>query len=62
VQENTVTFGDEVMLTTFGIVWSADGAGAHTPGSDAASCGCRGAIGTRSSSRDESRHETGINP
>jgi uncharacterized membrane protein len=36
VSENTMKFAVGVMLTTFGIFWSAEGAGAHWPGDDAA--------------------------
>lgn len=36
VPENTMKFAVGIMLTTFGIFWSAEGAGAHWPGSDAA--------------------------
>jgi uncharacterized membrane protein len=36
VPENTLKFSVGVMLTTFGIFWSAEGAGAHWPGDDAA--------------------------
>ena len=36
VPENTLKFAVGVMLTTFGIFWSAEGAGAHWPGGDAA--------------------------
>jgi uncharacterized membrane protein len=36
VPENTMKFAVGVMLTTFGIFWSAEGAGAHWPGGDAA--------------------------
>jgi uncharacterized membrane protein len=36
VPENTMKFAVGVMLTTFGIFWSAEGAGAAWPGSDAA--------------------------
>jgi uncharacterized membrane protein len=36
VPENTLKFGVGVMLTSFGIFWGAEGAGAHWPGSDAA--------------------------
>ena len=36
VPENTMKFAVGTMLTTFGIFWSAEGAGAHWPGSDAA--------------------------
>ncbi len=35
VPENTMKFAVGVMLTTFGIFWSAEGAGAHWPGDDA---------------------------
>ncbi len=35
VPENTMKFAVGVMLTTFGIFWSAEGAGAHWPGNDA---------------------------
>jgi uncharacterized membrane protein len=36
VPENTLKFGVGVMLTSFGIFWSGEGAGAHWPGGDAA--------------------------
>jgi uncharacterized membrane protein len=36
VPENTMKFGVGVMLTSFGIFWGGEGAGAHWPGSDAA--------------------------
>jgi uncharacterized membrane protein len=36
VPENTMKFAVGIMLTTFGIFWAAEGAGAHWPGSDAA--------------------------
>jgi uncharacterized membrane protein len=36
VPENTMKFAVGVMLTTFGIFWSAEGAGADWPGNDAA--------------------------
>jgi uncharacterized membrane protein len=36
VPENTLKFAVGVMLTTFGIFWSAEGAGAHWPGGDVA--------------------------
>jgi uncharacterized membrane protein len=36
VPENTLKFGVGVMLTSFGIFWGAQGAGAHWPGGDAA--------------------------
>jgi uncharacterized membrane protein len=39
VPENTVKFAVGVMLTTFGIFWGAEGAGASWPGSDAAILG-----------------------
>jgi uncharacterized membrane protein len=35
VPENTMKFAVGVMLTTFGIFWAAEGAGAHWPGADA---------------------------
>jgi uncharacterized membrane protein len=35
VPENTLKFAVGVMLTTFGIFWSTEGAGAHWPGNDA---------------------------
>ncbi len=34
--ENVMKFGVGVMLTSFGIFWGAEGAGAHWPGGDAA--------------------------
>jgi uncharacterized membrane protein len=36
VPENTMKFGVGVMLTSFGIFWGAEGAGANWPGGDAA--------------------------
>jgi uncharacterized membrane protein len=39
VPENTLKFSVGVMLTTFGIFWGAEGAGASWPGSDAAILG-----------------------
>jgi len=36
VPENTLKFAVGAMLTSFGIFWGAEGAGAHWPGSDAA--------------------------
>ncbi|HEX3724214.1 MAG TPA: hypothetical protein VHV31_15615 [Nitrolancea sp.] len=39
VPENTMKFAVGVMLTTFGTFWSAEGAGVHWPGSDAAILG-----------------------
>ena len=35
VPENTLKFGVGVMLTGFGMFWTAEGAGAHWPGGDA---------------------------
>ena len=39
VPENTMKFAVGIMLTTFGIFWAAEGAGAHWPGSDTALLG-----------------------
>ncbi len=39
VPENSMKFAVGIMLTTFGIFWSAEGAGADWPGSDAALLG-----------------------
>ena len=39
VPENTMKFAVGIMLTTFGIFWSAEGAGANWPGGDAALLG-----------------------
>jgi uncharacterized membrane protein len=39
VPENTMKFAVGIMLTTFGIFWGAEGAGANWPGSDAALLG-----------------------
>ena len=39
VPENTLKFGVGVMLTSFGIFWSTEGAGAHWPGADASLLG-----------------------
>ena len=36
VPENQLKFGVGVMLTSFGMFWGAEGAGAHWPGGDAA--------------------------
>ncbi len=36
VPENTMKFVVGVMLTSFGIFWGAEGAGAHWPGADVA--------------------------
>jgi uncharacterized membrane protein len=42
--ENSMKFAVGVMLTTFGIFWSAEGAGAHWPGSDVALLGVLGFV------------------
>jgi len=42
VPENTLKFAVGVMLTTFGVFWSVEGAGADWPGSDAAILGVLG--------------------
>ena len=39
VPENTLKFGVGVMLTSFGIFWSSEGAGVSWPGSDASLLG-----------------------
>ena len=39
VPENTLKFAVGIMLTTFGIFWAAEGAGANWPGDDAALIG-----------------------
>jgi uncharacterized membrane protein len=39
VPENSMKFAVGIMLTSFGIFWAAEGAGAHWPGSDAALIG-----------------------
>ena len=39
VPENTMKFGVGVMLTSFGLFWGAEGAGAHWPGNDSALAG-----------------------
>jgi uncharacterized membrane protein len=44
VPENTMKFAVGIMLTTFGIFWSAEGAGAHWPGSDVALLGVLGFV------------------
>ena len=36
VPENTMKFVVGIMLTSFGMFWGGEGAGAHWPGSDAA--------------------------
>jgi uncharacterized membrane protein len=44
VPENTLKFAVGVMLTTFGIFWSVEGAGADWPGGDAAILGVLGFV------------------
>jgi len=44
VPENLMKFAVGVMLTTFGIFWAAEGAGAHWPGSDASLLGVLGFV------------------
>ena len=44
VPENLMKFSVGVMLTTFGIFWSTEGAGAHWPGDDAAILGVLGFV------------------
>jgi uncharacterized membrane protein len=44
VPENTLKFAVGVMLTTFGVFWSVEGAGASWPGSDAAILGVLGFV------------------
>src|SRR5579862_5326731 len=44
VPENLMKFAVGVMLTTFGIFWSAEGAGAHWPGEDASLLGLLGFV------------------
>jgi uncharacterized membrane protein len=44
VPENTLKFAVGVMLTTFGIFWSTEGAGGDWPGSDAALFGILGFV------------------
>jgi len=44
VPENAMKFAVGVMLTTFGIFWSVEGAGADWPGSDAALLGVLGLV------------------
>jgi len=44
VPENALKFAVGVMLTTFGIFWSAEGAGADWPGDDAAILGVLGFV------------------
>jgi uncharacterized membrane protein len=44
VPENTLKFAVGAMLTTFGIFWSTEGAGAHWPGDDASLPGVLGFV------------------
>ena len=44
VPENAMKFAVGLMLTTFGVFWSAEGAGADWPGSDAAILGVLGFV------------------
>jgi uncharacterized membrane protein len=44
VPENAMKFAVGVMLTTFGIFWAAEGAGAHWPGSDVSLLGVLGFV------------------
>jgi uncharacterized membrane protein len=44
VPENILKFAVGTMLTTFGIFWAAEGAGAHWPGSDASILGVLGFV------------------
>jgi len=44
VPENLMKFTVGVMLTTFGIFWSTEGAGAHWPGADASLLGVLGFV------------------
>jgi uncharacterized membrane protein len=44
VPENLMKFTVGVMLPTFGIFWSTEGAGAHWPGSDASLLGVLGFV------------------
>jgi uncharacterized membrane protein len=44
VPENTLKFGVGVMLTSFGIFWSSEGAGIRWPGSDASLLGVIGFV------------------
>ena len=48
VPENAMKFAVGLMLTTFGVFWSAEGAGADWPGSDAAILGVVGFVGLSS--------------
>ena len=48
VPENTLKFAVGLMLTTFGVFWSVEGAGADWPGSDAAILGVLGFVGLSS--------------
>ena len=44
VPENSLKFAVGVMLTTFGIFWATEGAGAHWPGEDASILGVLGFV------------------
>ena len=44
VPENTLKFGVGIMLTSFGIFWSAEGAGVSWPGADASLVGVIGFV------------------
>jgi uncharacterized membrane protein len=44
VPENTLKFAVGVMLTTFGIFWAAEGAGADWPGEDVSILGVLGFV------------------
>jgi uncharacterized membrane protein len=44
VPENAMKFAVGLMLTTFGIFWGAEGAGAHWPGADASLPGVLGFV------------------
>jgi uncharacterized membrane protein len=48
VPENAMKFAVGLMLTTFGVFWSVEGAGADWPGSDAAILGVLGWVGLSS--------------
>ena len=65
VPENTLKFVVAIMLTSFGLFWAAEGAGAHWPGSDAALLGLIPAVAvaalalTAVLSRQHARFERG---
>jgi uncharacterized membrane protein len=44
VPENTLKFGVGIMLSSFGIFWSAEGAGVSWPGADASLLGVIGFV------------------